>query len=70
MAQCACGDQAVDRGPNREARGAGAPVESGGLLEDLLPEGRLDQRQREHRVPGEVERSFLPEALQDLLEDR
>lgn len=70
VAQGTHGDQAVDRGSNGQARGAGAAVEADGFLEDLLPKGRLDHGQCEHGVPGDGERRLLPETLQDLLEDR
>jgi hypothetical protein len=70
MADRAGGDEAVHAGPHREAGPARGPVETGGLLEALLPQWRFDTLQRQHGVARHAKRGLVAKPLQDLLHDR
>lgn len=64
------GDEAVLRGAHGEARATSIPVQVRGLQEYGLREGRLEDREREHRFPSAAIRALLAKALQHLLDHR
>src|SRR3990172_4495200 len=62
------GDEAIDAGPDGEAPAPSDPIERYRLQEQALGHRRLDDRKRQDRLAGDLERPLLPETLKDFLD--
>jgi hypothetical protein len=62
------GDEAVDRGADRQARAPRETEQVRGFLDDRKSEWGLDNRKRAHAVTGDPERSLVGKTLQNLLD--
>jgi hypothetical protein len=68
VSNCAGGDEAIDRGANRQARPPREPEQIRGLLDDRKAEGRFDNRKRAQAVTGDPERALIRKTLENLLD--